>query len=69
MLFVKGSRRHKLQQKSIRENKQEEKRRAVDLEHAQWMAEERRKALDKAKLLQYHETDRIKTFHVCFILK
>ena len=64
MFGKKGSRRHKLQQKSIRENKQEEKRRAVDLEHAQWMAEERKKALDKAKLLQYHETDRIKTFHV-----
>jgi len=48
----------------VRENKQEEKRRAVDLEHAQWMAEERKKALEKAKLLQYHETDRIKTFHV-----
>lgn len=60
---IEGSRRHKLQQKGIRENKQEEKRRAVDLEHAQLMAEERRKALDKAKLLQYHETDRIKSFH------
>jgi hypothetical protein len=28
------------------------------------MAEERKKAIEKAKLLQYHETDRIKTFHV-----
>lgn len=60
---IQGSRRHKLAQKAVRENKQEDKRRAVDLEHAQWMAEERKKALEKAKLLQYHETDRIKTFH------
>lgn len=28
------------------------------------MAEERKKAIEKAKLLQYYETDRIKTFHV-----
>ena len=41
-------------------------RRQVDLEHAEYMAEERRKAIEKAKLLQYHETDRIKTFHVKF---
>lgn len=34
------------------------------MEHAEYMAEERKKAIEKAKLLQYHETDRIKTFHV-----
>ena len=33
------------------------------------MAEERKKALEKSKLLQYHETDRIKTFHVKILLK
>jgi hypothetical protein len=53
-----------LEQKKIREEKLEEKRRAVDLEHAQFMAQERKKALEQAKLLQYHETDRVKTFHV-----
>ena len=60
----KGARRFKLQQKQIREEKLEEQRRKVDLEHAKYMAEERKKALEQAKLLQYHETDRIKTFHV-----
>ncbi|CAF0783083.1 unnamed protein product [Brachionus calyciflorus] len=60
---IDGSRRHKLQQKKIREEKLEEKRRQVDLEHAEYMAEQRRKAIEQAKLLQYHETDRIKTFH------
>ena len=53
-----------MQQKQIREEKLEEQRRQVDLEHAQYMAEERKKALEQAKLLQYHETDRVKTFHV-----
>lgn len=63
-----GSRRHKLEQKKIREEKIEEKRKQVDLEHAQYMAEQRRKAIEQAKLLQYHETDRIKTFHVILII-
>lgn len=64
-----GSRRHKLEQKKIREDKLEEKRKGIDLEHAQYMAEQRQKAIEQAKLLQYHETDRIKTFHVILYLK
>ena len=59
-----GSRRHKLQQKAIREEKLEKERQAVDVEHAKMMAEERKKALEQAKLLQYHETDKVKSFHV-----
>lgn len=62
-----GSRKHKLQQKKIREEKLEEKRRQIDLEHAEYMAEQRKKVIEQAKLLQYHETDRIKTFHVILI--
>lgn len=61
---IQGSRRHKLEQKKIREDKLEQERLAVDLEHEKLMAEERRKALDKAKLQQYHETDKVKSFHV-----
>lgn len=61
---IQGARRFKLEQKRIREEKLEEKRKAVDLEHAEYLAQERRKALEQAKLLQYHETDNVKTFHV-----
>lgn len=60
---IEGSRKFKLKQRKIREEKLEEKRRAFDLEHAELMAEERKKTIEQAKLLQYHETDRIKTFH------
>lgn len=65
---IQGSRRHKLEQKKIREDKLEQERLAVDLEHEKLMAEERKKALEKAKLLQYHETDKVKTFHVNIFL-
>jgi hypothetical protein len=61
---IQGSRRHKLEQKKIREEKLEQERLAVDLEHEKLMAEERKKALEKAKLQQYHETDKVKSFHV-----
>lgn len=60
---IEGSRRLKLQQKSIREDKLEKERQAVDVEHAKIMAEERKKDLERAKLLQYHETDKVKNFH------
>jgi hypothetical protein len=56
---IEGSRRHKLQQKSVREEKLERERQAVDVEFAKVMAEERRKDLEQAKLLQYHETDKV----------
>lgn len=60
---IDGSRRHKLQQKTIREEKLENERQAVDLEFAKVMAEERKVALEAAKLKQYHETDKVKSFH------
>lgn len=61
---IDGSRRHKLQQKTIREAKNEAERQAVDVEFAKVMAAERKVALEQAKLKQYHETDKVKSFHV-----
>lgn len=60
---IDGSRRHKLQQKTIREAKNEAERQAVDVEFAKVMAAERKVALEQAKLKQYHETDKVKSFH------
>jgi hypothetical protein len=61
---LKGARKKKLQQNQIRKDKEEEDKRQVDLEHAQMMAEERRKNLEQARLVQYYETDKVKKFHV-----
>ena len=36
----------------------------IDIEEAKFQAEERRKAIEKAKTLLYHQTDRVKKFHV-----
>ena len=36
----------------------------VDLEEAQYQAERRKEAIERAKTLLYHQTDRVKQFHV-----
>lgn len=36
----------------------------IDIEEAKFQAEERRKAIEKAKTLLYHQTDKVKKFHV-----
>ena len=50
--------------KKIREQEEEERKKIVDLEEEKLAAERRREHIEKAKQLQYYETDRIRTFHV-----
>lgn len=39
----------------------------LDIEEAKLQAKKRKEALDRAKTLQYYQTDRVKEFHVGFI--
>jgi len=50
--------------------REEEERRKIDIEEALFQAEKRKAAIEKAKLEQYYQTDRVKGFHVsaCDIL-
>jgi hypothetical protein len=50
--------------KKIREEKEEERRKVLDIEEEKFAAERRREHIEKAKQLQYYDTDRIRTFHV-----
>ena len=59
-----GAREKKLEMKKIREQQEEERRKAVDVEEEKFAAERRREQIEKAKQLQYFETDRVRTFHV-----
>lgn len=36
----------------------------VDIEEAKFQAERRKEAIEQAKTLLYHQTDRVKQFHV-----
>lgn len=65
---IVGQRQRKLEARKIREEKEEEERKAVDIEEAKYQAEKRKEAIEKAKTQQYYQTDRIKGFHGALIL-
>jgi predicted ATPase len=60
----KGARERKLELKKHREEADEERKKQLDIEEEKLAAERRREQIEKAKQLQYYETDRVRTFHV-----
>lgn len=62
--YLQGNRRRKLEARAIREAKKEEERKQLDIEEAKYQAQKRKEAIEKAKTLQYYQTDRVKNFHV-----
>lgn len=65
---IAGQRQKKLEARKIREEKEEEERVKIDIEEAKFQAEKRREAIEKAKTIQYFQTDRIKSFHGALLL-
>ena len=65
---LQGARQRKLELKKIREDQEEARKKLLDVEEERLAAERRREQIEKAKQLQYYETDRVRTFHVrlCF---
>lgn len=60
---IAGQRQRKLEARKLREAKEEEEKKAVDLEEAKYQAQQRKEAIEKAKTQQYYQTDRVKKFH------
>lgn len=60
----KGQREKKLEAKKIREELEEEKRKQIDVEEAQFKEQQRKEAIEKAKTQLYYQTDRVRGFHV-----
>ena len=54
--------------RKIREQEEEERKKLLDIEEERLASERRREHIDKAKQLQYYDTDRVRTFHarICF---
>lgn len=65
---IEGQRLKKLQARQIREEKEEEERVKIDEEEAKHQAQKRKEAIERAKTLQYYQTDRVKTFHGALLL-
>ncbi|XP_066302151.1 cilia- and flagella- associated protein 210-like [Branchiostoma lanceolatum] len=65
---IAGQRQKRLEARKIREDHEEAERVQVDIEEAKYQAEQRRKAIEKAKTQQYYQTDRVKGFHGALLL-
>ncbi|NWI56523.1 CC173 protein, partial [Calyptomena viridis] len=58
----------KLKAKKLREEKEEEKRKLLDLEEAQFRAAKRKETIDRAKTYLSYQNDRMKQFHRALLL-
>ncbi|XP_046846594.1 coiled-coil domain-containing protein 173-like [Xenia sp. Carnegie-2017] len=65
---IEGQRLKKLESKKIREAKEEEEKKLIDIEEAKYQAQKRKEAIERAKTLQYYKTDRVKGFHSALML-
>jgi len=59
-----GQRQKRLEERQKRLEREVEERRKIDIEEALFQAEKRKAAIEKAKLQQYYQTDRVKRLHV-----
>ncbi|XP_057293051.1 cilia- and flagella- associated protein 210-like [Hydractinia symbiolongicarpus] len=65
---IEGQRLKKLQARKIREEQEELERQEIDIAEAKLQAEKRKEAIQRAKQLQYYDTDRVKGFHGALLL-
>ena len=63
----KGQRQANLEARKLKEEREEQERQKLDQEEAKIQAEKRTQAIEKAKMQQYFQTEKIRKFHV-FIL-
>ncbi|KAM6465515.1 cilia- and flagella- associated protein 210 isoform 2-T2 [Liasis olivaceus] len=65
---IAGMSQQKLKAKKLRQQRQEEERRKVDLEEAKYQAQKRKEKIEEVKLQQYYENERVKGFHKALLL-
>jgi len=65
---IQGQRQRKLEARKERLEAEELELQRIDREEAKFQQAKRREAIDKAKTLQYYQTDRVKNFHRAMVL-
>merc|ERR1712110_819376 len=65
---IQGQRQRKLKAKEERAEAEELELQRIDREEAKFQQAKRREAIDRAKTLQYYQTDRVKNFHRAMVL-
>ncbi|XP_028928392.1 coiled-coil domain-containing protein 173 [Ornithorhynchus anatinus] len=63
-----GMKVQKLQAERLRKEKEKKRNQEIDMEEEHYRAEERKKAIDSARLYQYYQMDRVKGFHSALLL-
>jgi len=65
---IQGQRQRKLEARKERLEAEELELQRIDREEAKFQQAKRKQAIDKAKTLQYYQTDRVKNFHRAMVL-
>ncbi|XP_044273547.1 coiled-coil domain-containing protein 173 isoform X2 [Varanus komodoensis] len=65
---IAGMSQVKLKAKKLRQEKEEEEKRKIDLEEAKYQAQKRKEMIEQATIQQYYENDRVKGFHRALLL-
>nr|XP_060634721.1 cilia- and flagella- associated protein 210 [Anolis sagrei ordinatus] len=65
---IAGMSQMKLKAGKLRKEREEEARRNIDLEEAKYQAQKRKEFIEKAKMQQHYENERVKGFHKAFLL-
>ncbi|NXS55227.1 CC173 protein, partial [Brachypteracias leptosomus] len=65
---IMGLAQRKLKAKKLREEREEEERKLLDLEEAQFQAAKRKEAVDRAKTYLYYRNERVKGLHSALLL-
>ncbi|XP_035030936.2 protein CFAP210 [Hippoglossus stenolepis] len=65
---IANQRQKKLEAKKIREQIEEEKRKQMDIEEAEYKDQQRKEAVEKAKTQLYYQTDQVKGLHSALLM-
>ncbi|NXA17507.1 CC173 protein, partial [Ibidorhyncha struthersii] len=65
---IMGLAQQKLKAKKLREEREEEERKLLDLEEEQFQAAKRKEAIDRAKTYLYYQNERVKGLHSALLL-
>ncbi|KFP77557.1 Coiled-coil domain-containing protein 173, partial [Apaloderma vittatum] len=65
---IMGLAQQKLKARKLREEREEEERKLLDLEEKQFQAAKRKEALDRAKTYLYYQNERVKQLHSALLL-
>ncbi|XP_048879867.1 protein CFAP210 [Brienomyrus brachyistius] len=65
---IAGKRQKDLEAKKLKKEMEEKEREQIDLEEAKYQQEKRKEAIEKSRMQQYYQTDKVKGLHCALLL-